>query len=172
MKYLFFFLLTISSLAAIAQPSPVEKAISKYDGKKGVHVQDLSPGTETWDKMMKEKNGTLHDLLEQLETLKVIKCDPESASLATCNKFYDRLSEATKDSRYFGILEVTDDDGEHVGMYMNKLDDGSLHEAVLLVEEDESFLLVYLKGTIDISKINLGEIMNALSCKSGKKACR
>ena len=172
MRYLLFIILTITSFAVIAQRSPVEKAISKYDWKKGVAVQDFSPGSEAWDKMMKVESEPLHEMLEQLESLKVINCDAGSASLATCNKFYQKLSDATNNDRYSRILEVTGDDGEQVLMFMNKLDDGSLHEMVLLVDQDDGFLLVYLKGVIDMSGLNLGEIMSAFSGKSGHKDCK
>ncbi|HSG68086.1 MAG TPA: DUF4252 domain-containing protein [Bacteroidales bacterium] len=169
MKNILIVFLAVCSIVTYAQQSPVEKVIDKFDGKAGISVQDISSGTETWDKLMKTDKVELREVLAKMETLKIVNCDTKEASLSTCKKFHEKLDNSVEDKRYAEILQVHGDDGEQVGFHISQLEDGSLREVVLLVDQGKGFLLVYMKGTIDMSSLNLGDIMSAFSGKPGEK---
>ena len=161
------------TLNATAQKSPLEKVINKYGDKKGVSTQLIEPGSEEFQSHLKIDGDEINEALSQLETIRIINVDSDKASLTTVNKFYGKAVDALEDERYSEIMKINSDDGEDVSFYISQHEDGALNEIVLLVNQEDGFMMVYVKGAIDMSDFNFGELMSVFTCinKDKDKDC-
>ena len=173
MRILTLIALMVFTLNATAQKSPLEKVINKYGDKEGISTQVIEPSSEEFQSQLKTDGDEINEALSQLETIKIIDVDSDKASLATVNKFYGKAVVALEDERYSEVMKVNSDDGEDVSLYISQQEDGIFNEIVLLVNQEEGFMMVYVKGTIDMSDFNLGELMSVFTCinKDKDKDC-
>lgn len=169
MRIFAFIILTVFTLTAIAQHTPLEKVINKYADKEGVSVKEIKPGSEEFKGQFKLEGDEINEALAQLESFKIISVDTEVTSLSTFDKFYNKTVSALDDDRYMELMKVHADDGEDVSFYVNQREDGAFREIVLLVNQGTSFMMVYVKGEINMSDLNFGELMSALTCKQKDK---
>lgn len=169
MKIFTLIVLTVFTITAIAQKTPLEKVINKYADKKGVSIKEIEPGSEEFKGQFHVEGDEINEVLVQLESIKIINVDTKAASLSTFKKFYDNTVIALEDDRYSELMKVNADDGEDVSFHVNRQEDGLFKEIVLLVNQGTGFMMVYVKGEIDMSDFNFGEFMSAFTCGQKKK---
>jgi len=169
MKLVTVIILAVFTITAVAQKSPVDKVISKYADKEGIEVQLIEPGSEEFRSEVKLEGDEVNDALAQLESIQIIKCDSKEASASTIEKFYNKTLDALEDERYVELMNVKGDDGEKVSFHVVQPDASSINEMVLLVNEEDGFMMVHVKGNVDMSNLNFGELMSVFSNGPNKK---
>ena len=165
MRIITFALLVVFAISAVAQKTPVEKAINKY-AKKGIDIHLIEPGTKEFEEEFKVDEKTMESL-SKLDAVMIIRPDSINPSKAAEEKLVLKTREALDDERYVGLLEVHGDDGEDVSMHVSYTDKGVITEAILLVDESDDFVMIYVQGVIDFSNFDFEEMIEALA--SGKK---
>jgi hypothetical protein len=171
MRLLTIIVLMAFTLTAVAQKSPLEKVINKYGEKDGISTQVFEPGSEEFQDQFKMQGEAVNKALDKIEVLKVINVDTKETSLTTYNKFYGKVLSALEDERYAELMKINSDNGEYVSIHMNQDENGSVNELVAIIIQEEEFIMVYVKGVMDMSNLNIGELISSFVKNKKDKDC-
>lgn len=164
-------LFTAFGLVSFGQRSPVDKLLNKYDWNQGLTLKEIHPGSTEFTSEFKIEGEEFEKAIASIDLVNIIKGNEASSSPRIRNSFYRDVAKALDDKTYTALFQVNDDDGERVGLYANQKEDTHYSEFVLIVKETESLMMVQVKGDIDISEINLGELVKNLKSSKGKHDC-
>lgn len=164
-------LITAFGLVSFGQRSPVDKLLKKYDWNQGLSLKEIYPGSTEFSSELKIDGEEFKKAVASIDRVNIIKGDKASASSKVRKSFYKDVSKALDNDDYIALFQVNDDDGERVGLYASQEKDTHYSEFVLIVNQTESLLMVQVKGDIDISDINLGELLKNLESQKGQHDC-
>lgn len=170
MRIATFIILAVFALSTYAQKSPVEKAVKKYGGKKGIAVELIDPSSDDFQKNVQGKDNAVSKSMNQLDFIKIIKPDTLESSQVAVDRFLTHVQSALEDDSYATIFEVSGDDGEDVSMHVNQSADGVFREMALLVQEEDDFTMIYMKGEVDMNAFDFGDFLSVLGSDK-KKDC-
>lgn len=170
MRIATFIILAVFALSTYAQKSPVEKAVKKYGGKKGIAIEVIDPSSDDFQEKMHNKDNAVSKSMDQLDFIKIIKPDTLEASQTAVDRFLTHVQSALQDDSYATIFEVRGEDGEDVSMHVSQSPDGVFREMALLVEEKDDFTMIYMKGEVDMNAFDFGDFLSVLGSDK-KKDC-
>jgi|GEM_PF-3458794 len=171
MRLTTFIILTVFALSALAQKTPLEKAVNKYGDKKGIAMEVIDPSSDEFKEQIKSEDNAVAKSLNQLDFIKILKPDTLESSEAAVDKFLSNVRSALEDDSYASIVEVHAEDGEDVSLHVNQTSDGLFRELALLVEEEDGFTMIYMKGEVDMNAFNFMDFLSVLSGDK-KKDCK
>jgi hypothetical protein len=163
--------ITAFGLVSFGQRSPVDKLLKKYDWNQGLTLKEIHPGSTEFTSELKIEGEEIEKAIASIDRVNIIKGDEASSSPDIRNAFFKDVSKALDNKVYTALFQVNADDGERVGLYANQKEDTHYSEFVLIVKETESLMMVQVKGDIDISDFNLGELVKNLESSKGKHDC-
>lgn len=138
------------SVAAMAQPSSIEKVIKKYSGQEGVTTVNISPELFSIISDMEVKEIADAEVpFDKLTAVKVLAI--ENQELLADGNFYDEVTDGLNTDDYAEVISVRDGD-EDVRMWM-KTEGKQIREFLLVVSEPGEGVLVYIAGDFNMSDI-------------------
>lgn len=138
------------SIAAMAQPSSIEKVIKKYSGQEGVTTVNISPELFSIISDMEVKEIADAEVpFDKLTAVKVLAI--ENQELLADGNFYDEVTDGLNTDDYAEVISVRDGD-EDVRMWM-KTEGKQIREFLLVVSEPGEGVLVYIAGDFNMSDI-------------------
>ena len=138
------------SVAALAQPSSIEKVIKKYSGQEGVTTVNISPELfQIISDMDVQEIADADVPFDKLTAVKVLVV--ENAELLANGSFYDEVTDGLNTDDYAEVLSVREGD-EDVRMWM-KTEGKQIREFLLVVSEPSEGVLVYIAGDFNMSDI-------------------
>lgn len=148
-----FLLACITGSLAFAQNSWTDDFFSKYEGKPGFtsvlvtqQLFSLLASATTPD------NNDIKSLVEGLQGVKVLAFDADSTDTAKAAAYYrEAYSEMPKDQ--YDALMTVHSETDNVLLLGRMQSPEILSELLLLCTSDDSFVLVQVKGTIDLNNI-------------------
>jgi hypothetical protein len=152
MRVIAIILMTVFSVTVIAQRSSVEKFVNKHSKKDGFSVQVIDVGSEEFAAQFKIEGDEASQALEQLEVIKILSSD-STATAEDRDAFCSKALEVLDDEDYAELLVVHADDGEEVGMFANQMENGLIREIILMVNEEDETMMIYVKGEMDMSSL-------------------
>lgn len=170
MRTIIFIILATFTLTSFAQRSPVEKFIKKNAYENGVTVQEIHPGEMELDGQFKLEGKELKKALDQIEVIKIISVDNEKASLSQREEFHEKALKALDNKKYMELVEVNTDE-EQVGMYAYQKNDGNLREMIILVNEADNLLMVFIEGDINLGLFASKDMVAELMKNKDQKNC-
>jgi len=163
MRIATFVILAVFAFATYAQRSPVEKAVKKYGEKKGIMVEVIDASSDEFKSMTQSKDNAVSKSMDQLDFIKIIRPDTLEISQKAVDRFLTNVRSALQDDSYARVFEVNDDDGEYVSMHVSQSGDGVFHEMALLIEEQDDFTMIYMKGDVDMNEFNFGDFLSVIT---------
>jgi len=138
------------SVAAMAQPSSIEKVIKKYSGMEDVTVVNIGPELfQIMEGMDVKEIANAEVPFDKLTAVKVLAIENEE--ILANNNFYDEVTDGLNTDDYVEVITVRDGD-EDVRMWM-KTEGKQIREFLLVVSEPGEGVLVYIAGDFNMSDI-------------------
>ena len=138
------------SVAAMAQPSSIEKVIKKYSGMEDVTSVNISAELFQIISDMDVQDIADADIpLDKLTAVKVLVVENEE--ILANNNFYDEVTDGLNTDDYTEVLSVRDGE-EDVRMWL-RAEGKQIREFLLVVSEPGEGVLVYIAGDFDINDI-------------------
>jgi len=170
MRIFIIILLAAFSISVSAQKSSVEKFIKKQAKTDGFSIQEIDLKSEEFSDQFKVEGKDIQEALDQLDIIRILSSDSSSTD-ASRSTFMSKAQKALKDKAYIELAEVRSDDGETVSAYANQMDNGIIREFVMLVGEDESTLMIYVKGKMDLASLFSSEMFASMLGGKKEKDC-
>jgi hypothetical protein len=133
-------------------------------------MTEIKPGSTDFSKTFGEEGMDLTDMLKQIDVIKVIKLDDELTSAESREDFYNKASTALDDKRYVELVNINADE-ESFNVYINQ-HDGIIKELAVMYREGPEVGMIYLKGDIDLAKLDMNPFLSAMSCGNKGKDCK
>lgn len=138
------------SVAAMAQPSSIEKVIKKYSGMEDVTTVNISPELFQIISDMDVKDIADAEIpFDKLTAVKVLAI--ENKEILAENNFYDEVTDGLNTDDYVEVLSVREGD-EDVRMWM-RTEGKQIREFLLVVSEPGEGVLVYIAGDFNLNDI-------------------
>lgn len=153
------------SLAAMAQPSSIEKVIKKYSGQEGVTTVNIGPELFQIMSSMDVKEVADAEIpFDKLSAVKVLVVENEE--ILADGTFYDEVTNGLNTDDYVEVLSVNEGD-EDVRIWM-RTEGAQIREFLLVVSEPGEGVLVYIAGDFNLSDIEgLAEEFGGLDSLEG-----
>ena len=170
MRIFIFILLAAFTITASAQKSSVEKFIKKQAKTEGFSVQEIDLKSEDFATQFKVEGEDIQNALEQLDIIKILSSDSSSTD-ASRSTFFSKAQKALANEAYIELAKVQSNDGEAVSAYANQMDNGLIREFVMLVGEDDTALMIYVKGEMDLASLFSSEMFASMIAGKKGKDC-
>lgn len=137
--------------------SPIDKLFEEYTGQEGFTtvniskemfqmIQQLNAGSDTSALEMKK-------MMEQLNGLKVLTFNADSAKRAKVLSYYKEFSALFPPSVYKELMTVNDE-GQNIRFMTRQESNGRISEMVMLMKGDKEMVVLSLTGNIDLATIS------------------
>jgi len=170
MRILIFILLAAFSISAGAQKSSVEKFIKKQAKTDGFTVQEIDLKSEDFAAQFDIEGEDIQEALDQWDIIKILASDSISTN-ASRSSFILKAQKALANEAYIELAKIQSNDGEAVSAYANQMDNGLIREFVMLVGEDDTALMIYVKGEMDLSSLFSSEMFASMIAGKKGKDC-
>lgn len=152
-------LITLSVLQANAQSS-FDQLIDKYTGKEGVTTVEVSQKLFALAaSAVSEQDADIKELVTGLKGIKIICFEAPEGETSVNGKAMYKEFEAAMPSGLEELMTVNSE-GEKVKFLGRNVKENMVDELILLVDDEEEFVMVQILGTIDFTKISKMSNMN------------
>lgn len=154
MKHFFTVVLSISMLTAgLAQSIPVQNFYKKYAGQEGFTSIEVS---ETLFKLIASVEGDeeldqLDEVIDKIEGIQILVYERDNSPNAAA-ELYDEAMASITPGFYEELVSVTDKN-ENVKILVRSAKESVIDDLLIIVKDNEEFVLVSIFGQIDIGQI-------------------
>ena len=161
MRTIIIIFLAAFSMTAYAQKSTVEKFIRKQAKTEGIKVQDIDIKSGDFTTQFQVEGEDIEKAMEQLEVIKILSCDSTSTAEKRLD-FIIKAQNALQDEAYIELARIKSEEMEDVSLHANQMDNGLIREMIVLVKDDESVLMLYVKGKMDMTNLFSGKLFTSM----------
>ena len=145
------FLLVFINLTS-AQNKNIDNLIKKYSTMEGftsVHVKDPA---KTLPAANKQNAKELKDVLDGVDVLKIIACDPSKAkNPAVVSQFNNELTNLNPGEGFKEAISVKEKNG-YVKMFIKQTSD-KVTDLLMIASEGSQITMIWFNGTLDLTKL-------------------
>lgn len=155
----------ILPLAFFAQDTPLSSVFDKYADKSGFETQEIIPSQTSMEWEKDTETNALRQIMNKISSVRIINSkEGKNSSRKSMRK---EISDAVEKADYIDLMTVKSDN-ESIRLFALKVDSRSIREFALFIDGDEEVMLITVTGDIDMSLIDLGEVMGDMK-KLGKE---
>jgi hypothetical protein len=150
--------ISITAMQAGAQTS-FDQLFEKYAGKEGITTVEVSQKLFSLAaSAISEEDADVKELVTGLQGIKIICFENAEGQTNTNGKAMYKEFEAALPSGLEELMTVNSD-GEKVKFLGRVVKDNIVNELILLVDDEEEFVMIQILGTLDFTKIGkLGDM--------------